>query len=295
MKKEKLLNAIERELSGKHTQDTTSSYMYAIKRFMDQYPNAQRLKLTDIEGYFLQRKIQGDGVGYRTATLAAIKAMYDCFIEFGLIKEHPCKTYRIKEKKPTGKDFGEFLTMEEMEVLLNLKEERYKYVGNRNKAMISLLIYQGITSKELVELSVSNVNLDEGTIRIKGQGKNKGRTIGLKPNQIIMLMRYIEEDRPHLLKGSTNKLFLGMRGAVMTTDALHEFIHRLSGAFDKEVSPMNLRNSVISHWLNVRKIPLEDVQVMAGHRYPSTTEKYIKPDEKQQREAVSRLHQSIFG
>jgi hypothetical protein len=46
--------------------------------------------------------------------------------------------------------------------------------------------------------------------------------------------------------------------------------------------------------LNKRKIPLEHVQIMAGHVYPSTTEQYIKPDEKEQREAINRLHDSIF-
>ena len=58
---------------------------------------------------------------------------------------------------------------------------------------------------------------------------------------------------------------------------------------------MNIRGSVISYWLNDRKLPLEDVQVMAGHGYPSTTEKYKNPNTHEQREAINKLHQSIFG
>lgn len=63
----------------------------------------------------------------------------------------------------------------------------------------------------------------------------------------------------------------------------------------KEVSPKNIRNSVISYWLNGRNISLEDVQVMAGHCYPSTTEKYINPNTHEQQEAVNKLHNDIFN
>ena len=41
--------------------------------------------------------------------------------------------------------------------------------------------------------------------------------------------------------------------------------------------------------------PLEDVQIMAGHRYPSSTEKYVRVDVNEQREAVTNLHESIFS
>jgi integrase/recombinase XerD len=296
MKQEKLLNFVEKEFNTRFASETVTSYLYAIKRFLARFPNAQRLTLSDIEGYFADLKRLGKSSEYRKAILASIKALYECFLELGMIKEHPCRTYHIDEKKPRGKDFSGFLNLEEMELFLNLKEERYQYVGNRNKAMIGLLIYQGMTSKELVQLKVNSVDLDAGTIKIKGQGKNKDRTLQLKSSQITVLIRYIELDRPMLLKSSSSHLFLGMRGVPMTTDGLHEFISRLGGAFgNKEVSPKNIRNSVISYWLNSRKIPLEHVQVMAGHVYPSTTEQYIKPDEKEQREAINRLHESIFS
>lgn len=52
----------------------------------------------------------------------------------------------------------------------------------------------------------------------------------------------------------------------MTVDGLHALIKSMQGAFDKEISPKIIRESVISYWLNDRKIPLEDVQIMAGHR-----------------------------
>lgn len=295
MKKEKLMTEMETEFEARYSSSTAQTYLYSINRFVERFPNAKRLKLSQIESYFMELKIQGDSVGYRNTTLASIKAYYNFLLEVGEISEHPCSTYHLDEKRTTGKDFSSLLSMEEMELLLTLKEERFSHLGNKNKAIIGLLIYQGLTSKELVELKVKDIDLDNGIVHIKGFGKNKNRSISLKPSQINFLIRYIESDRKHLLKSDTKTLFISMRGVGMSVDGLHSFIEKFDGAFDKVISPMNIRNSVISHWLNVRKFPLEDVQVMAGHRYPSSTEKYIHPDVQEQREAVTRLHNSIFG
>ena len=39
---------------------------------------------------------------------------------------------------------------------------------------------------------------------------------------------------------------------------------------------------------------LEYVQIMAGHKYPSSTEKYVRKDIKKQREVLTNLHEDIF-
>lgn len=295
MKKDKLMIKMVNEFENRFTPSTAQTYLYSINRFIERFSNAKRLKLSQIENYFMELKIQGDAIGYRNTTLASIKAYYNFLVEENEINEHPCSTFYLDERRPTGKDFGSLLSMEEMELLLTLKEERYNHVANKNKAIIGLLIYQGLTSQELVELRLKDVDLEEGVVFIKGSGKNKSRSISLKPSQISFLIKYIDNDRKHLLKSETQTLFISMRGVGMSVDGLHSLIERLNGAIDKPISPMTIRNSVISHWLNVRKFPLEDVQVMAGHRYPSSTEKYIHPDIQEQREAVTRLHNSIFG
>ena len=241
MKDNKMMKQLEQYLSSRLIPGSVIGYLYAINRFLNLYPNAMRLKLSAIESYFASLKEQNQSVGYRNSTQAAIKAYYDFLLEFEYITEHPCKQFKITEKRPTGKDFNSFLTMAEMEILLTLKQERFKNVGNKNKVIIGFLIYQGMTRQELVKLKLSDIDLENGFVKITGSKKNKSRTLALKPNQITFLMRYIEEDRPKLLKVKSNKLLISMRGAPMTSDAIHSFINRLDGAFDKEVSPMNIR------------------------------------------------------
>jgi site-specific recombinase XerD len=292
MKDTKFYNQLERYLFDNFTDQTAKSYFHLIKRFLRQYPNADYLSLSDIETYFLQLKSQGKKVNYRNVILSAIKVYYDFIFYKELIKHHPCKSYYITEKKPSGLNFNELLTIDEMELLFKLKQNRYKNLLNRDKVIIGLLIYQGVTSQELTNIKLHHI--ENGTVFIKGDRNRLSRTIELKSVQMEPMLKYIEFDRPKILKVKTNKLILTLRGVPTTVDSIHAMINSLSGAFEKEISPANIRKSVISYWINQRGFKLEDVQIMAGHKYPSSTQKYIKVNTDKQREVMTRLHENIF-
>ena len=284
MRETNLYNEIENYLFTNFTDPTAKSYFHLIKLFLRQYPNADYLNISDIETYFLQLKSQGKKVNYRNVILSAVKVYYDFLIYKELIKNHPCKSYYITEKKPSGLNFNELLKMEDMELLFKLKQNRYKNLLNRDKVIIGLLIYQGITSQELINIKLHHVA--DGVVFIKGDRNRLSRTIELKSVQMEPMLKYMEYDRPKLLKVKTNKLILSLRGVPTTVDSIHAMINRLSGAFKQEVSPANIRKSVISYWINKRGFKLEDVQIMAGHKYPSSTQKYIRINTAKQREVI---------
>lgn len=295
MMNSKLHNQLEESLSRFYSQETVTSYLYIIERFLTRHPKANRYKLADIEAYVSGLKQEGYSAGYLSVIVAAIKAYYVFCVDTKKISEHPCRSFFIRSKRSKGKHFDALLTLEEMEVLFTLRKERYRHMENRNKAIIGLLIYQGLTSTEMVNLKLDSIDLELGCVTIPTSKKQKGRTIQLKPMQVTHLLRYIETDRPQLQRVKTNKLLLSKRGEPLAVDSIHAFVHSMQGAFDKSLTPRNIRNSVISHWVNERKIPLEDVQVMAGHKYPSSTESFVRVDMDEQREAVNKLHNSIFS
>jgi len=59
---------------------------------------------------------------------------------------------------------------------------------------------------------------------------------------------------------------------------------------DRNLNPVTIRQSVISNWLNERKFPLEDVQLMAGHKWMSATERYKQINLDEQRELINKWH-----
>lgn len=293
MKKAAFYKNLEDHLYQNFSVETAKSYLLRIKSFLKEYPNAAYLSIAHIEKHFAKLKQIGHKVTYRRMILAAIKVYYDFLCYHELIAYHPCKNFLISEKKPSGLNFTSLLSMEEMELLFTLKQNRYKNLINRDKVIIGLLIYQGITRSELANIRVQDIQ--DGAVFIRGNKNRLSRTLEFKANQMEPLIKYLETDRPKLLKAKTDHLILTLRGVPITTDAIHAFINRFADAFEHEMSPANIRKSVISYWINERGFKLEDVQIMAGHKYPSSTQMYVRVDVEKQREVLTRLHEGIFG
>jgi len=170
------------------------------------------------------------------------------------------------------------------------RENRYKHLDVRNNVLISLLIYQGLASDEIARLALKDIDLDNGTVYIKGSANLNKRTLELVPKQMILFHNYINETRPALLRGSSDKFILTKLGQPIVMNSIHAMIEPLKPLFpDKNLNPKTIRMSVICNWLNEQKLALEHVQALAGHKWPGTTEKYLKVDSLQQREMINRF------
>jgi len=118
-----------------------------------------------------------------------MKRYYDYLLETGQRNDHPCKYLKFKDKhKPI--QLQNLFSETELELLLD-RENRFNNLELRNKVAISLLIYQGLTSEELVNLRVRDVDLDEGTIYERRGAKQNARTLPLRTKQIRMFDAYI--------------------------------------------------------------------------------------------------------
>lgn len=206
----------------------------------------------------------------------------------GYRTDHPCKRLNIKVKQNQPIQTQDLFTSEELQLLLN-RENRYQHIDARNAVVLSLLLYQGLASEEIVKLDVKDIDLDAGTIYIKASTNLNRRTLELVNKQMILFAKYINENRSKLLRSNTDKLILSKLGKPMTVDSLQAIIEPLKGLFpDRKLSPQTIRMSVICNWLNEKKIPLERAQELAGHKWPGTTEKYFKVDANAERELINR-------
>ena len=169
------------------------------------------------------------------------------------------------------------------------RENRYWFLEMRNNVLISLLIYQGLASDEIARLDVKDVDLDNGTIYIKASKNLNRRTLDLTPKQMIPFKTYIDEVRDEMLVGRTDKLILNKLGKPISVDGIHSIFDQFKGIFpDRKLNPQTIRMSVICNWLNEKKLQLEKVQELAGHKWPGTTEKYIKVDANAERELINK-------
>lgn len=280
--------SIENYLSQLFSVKTTDSYMYNINHFLKTNPKAKRYKYKDVLDYMAEVSKRNNNIHYRVRILSAIKKYYDYLIVSGLRTDHPCKRFTIKKNHNQAIQLQDLFSSEELQMLMN-RENRYWFLEIRNKVLLGLLIYQGLTSEEIVRLELKDIDLDNGTIYIKASHTLNSRTLNLMPKQMIPLSTYINETRDKILVGKTDKLLLGKLGNPISVDVIHAVFDQFKGLFpDRKINPQTIRMSVISNWLNEKSIPLERVQELAGHKWPGTTEKYIKVDANAERELINK-------
>jgi len=159
----------------------------------------------------------------------------------------------------------------------------------RNRVILGLLIYQGVTTGELHRLEVTDIKLKQGKIRVPGTRKSGSRALELKPFQILELHEYITRIRPQILKEITlskparkpdkinekrlnDQLFVSINGSENIKNSLLHMFKAIQKTNPGIQSTKQVRSSVITWWLKNQN--LRQVQYMAGHKYVSSTERY---------------------
>jgi len=284
---------IEHYLYRKHTKQTAKTYHFVIESFLGVNPRARYYHYKDIVNYVEEIKKRYPNVTTRIGILAAIKKYYDYLVETKQRNDHPCRTLFIRGDnvaKRTQVQFQDLFSPTELDVLLN-RENRYQHLKTRNKIIISLLIFQALTCDELVRLNIQDIDLDNSTIYIKGSSKLNNRKLNLQRIQVEWIEDYLTFHRPKLLKCTTNRLLIGIRGNADTVEGIGGMLEPLKNLYpDRPLNAKTIRLSVIANWLNVHKHRLEEVQEWAGHKYPSSTLRYKRIDIEEQREKINKWH-----
>ena len=289
MKKETL----EQYLYRKHTKQSAKTYFFVINNFINANPRAKDFQYKDIVNHFVSLKKRYPNVTTRNNILAALKKYYDYLVAVGHRNDHPCRSFRIRGEniaKRAQIHFQNLLTPTELELLLN-RENRYPHLKNRNRIIISLLIYQGLTCDELIRIDMKDVDLDNSTIYVKTSAKLNSRVLKLQRVQVEWIEDYLKHHRSKLLKCTTSRLLIGHRGDPETVEGIGGMLEPLKILFpERPLNAKTIRMSVIANWLNAYKHRLEDVQEWAGHKWPSTTLRYKRLDIAVIREKINKWH-----
>ena len=136
---------------------------------------------------------------------------------------------------------------------------------------------------------MEDLQLYKGKIYIKSGARSNSRTLELKSWQVIEFLEYIKEIREEILvKKSlkTNRVFIPNNARLGNT--IQHIVKKLKKINNKVTNGNQLRASVITNWL--KHYNLRQVQVLAGHRYISSTERYLQDDLENLHEIVNNFH-----
>ena len=159
----------------------------------------------------------------------------------------------------------------------------------RDKAMIEVLYATGLRVSELTGLTMSDVSLRQGVVRVLGKG-NKERLVPLGEEAVYWVEYFLKYGRPELLNGqSLDILFPSNRAQQMTRQTFWYRIKHYAVLADidsEKLSPHVLRHAFATHLLN-HGADLRVVQMLLGHSDLSTTQIYTHVAT----ERLRRLHQ----
>lgn len=292
---------LEQYLQKKYSKSTLYSNLFLIKRFTDYYQNkAPKATFKEVLNY-IEHLRKNYNLHPKTLRhcLYGVKIYFNYLLETGQRNDHPCSELFLKDKIDKQIQVDTLYSPETLETFFETYQIRKKkYLENRNKIIISLLIYQALTVKEIAELEIQNINLEKCEIFIKASAEltaksPQSRTLPLQAKQILLIYNYLEKDRIKLLKYNNKKetetsFILGQYGEKINPHGIGKMINETKPKTE-QIKPIKIRQSVIANFLK-KENDTRIVQVFSGHRRASTTIQYKQTEFELLQNAVNNYH-----
>jgi len=162
----------------------------------------------------------------------------------------------------------------------------------RDRAILELFYSSGLRVSEMASLTLQQVDLDHGFLRVWGKG-SKERVVPVGSRAVAAIRGWLESGRPHLVGARTgSQLFLNHRGTALSRVSLWTLVKhhaRRAGIAEDRVKPHVLRHSFATHLLG-GGADLRAIQEMLGHASITTTQIYTAVDSGRLRDQHDRHH-----
>ena len=211
---------IEKGLS----ENTVQSYRLDLTALCD-WLDKQNLSLETLEPLDLQQFL-GSRLeqGYKaTSTARMLSAMRKLFQYLYREKYRTDDPSAVLSSPKLPSRLPKYLTEQQVTDLLNTPDVEIP-LELRDKAMLELLYATGLRVTELVTLTIENMNLQQGVVRVIGKG-NKERIVPMGEEAAFWVRQFVLYGRPILLNGqSSDVVFPSQRAQQMTRQT---FWHRI--------------------------------------------------------------------
>ena len=260
----------------KSSSNTIQSYRRDIV-YYEKYVNENQIDYLkveekDIKEYMNYLKEEGSKASSISRHLASIRSFYQFLVKQKLIKKDPTAKIpspKLEKRKP------EVLSSEEVEQLLS-QPKNVDLKGTRDKAMLEFAYATGMRVTEIIDLNISDVEIENEAVVCKSNKKT--RTIPLGKVCMKNLKEYIEDARPVLIKDEDEQaLFVNINGKRLTRQGFWKIVkyYKEQAHIEKDITPHVLRHSFATHLLQ-NGADLRAIQTMLGHSDISSTQVYMQ-------------------
>ncbi len=290
------INYMERK---NHAQSTQKSYLKYVELFLQWYKHDPiNCEKRDILNYlaYLKKHTKQQNIS-RRSSLTALNHYFTALLQADMINGNPVAL--IKMRGANKKHLYKIYTPEELTQLADnfyyvfiqgfddsymkfpTKKERSFLSRHRNYAMLTFLLFQGLPTAELPQISINDIDLAKAKVIIRGSKKGAERTLPIQATQMGTLINYINNIRPLYLEqcGETDKLFFSLSAEQYDktfSKPLRKLTKQVKSIDNNFVNFAQTRTSVITHWIQTEG--LRKAQYLAGHRNIASTEMYLPND-----------------
>jgi site-specific recombinase XerD len=167
------------------------------------------------------------------------------------------------------------LTMDQVQELLG-QIDRLTPSGARYFLIILLLVDTGLRISELTSITLSNVDLIGGSVKVVGKGQ-KTRFVPLSPETRREISRYLKAGRPRLTPADSPYLFATPDGGPISVNSVQQYLRRLAtsaGLDGVRVTPHVLRHTFATLSIANGANPFTLKEIL-GHTTLAMTMRYV--------------------
>ncbi len=261
----------------KSSSNTVESYMRDINQFVffctsSNISDTAVVSKELLNSYLDYLTALGKSESTKSRIIASLRCYYKFLCNEKIANSNPVDDVKIKktERKLPG-------ILDSNEIILLLSQpDMNDYKGIRDKAMLELLYATGIKVSELIDLKVSDINLQVGILHLHNDKKE--RIIPIYPAAVKTLANYLVNIRPAIvLDEEEDRLFTNMTGSNMSRQGFWKIIKHYAetAGIKKDITPHTLRHSFAAHLLE-NGAKLSDIKEMLGHSDISSTQVYAQ-------------------
>ena len=247
-----------------------------------------KIHYTDLLDFIKYKKAIGASKNAQSRLIGSIRHYYNYLKEEKKVMTNPAAGIYLKG---IPRRLPHDLLKEEQ--LQKIYEEYQSEIAvkKRNKVILGLVIYQGLTTKEISFLSPKALELRVGKLKIPGTKRSNRRSLELASHQILDLQEYIEKIRPEILaitQKQSDALFISKGSSLNLKNSLSKLNQHLKKHYDYYLNLEQLRQSRIAIW--VKQEGLRKSQYLSGHKYVSSTERYQQIDLEELQKEITKHH-----
>ena len=221
--------------------------------------------------------------------LVSLRMLYIFLVKENIVKENLMSSSTLPKR---DKKLPIVLSQEEMiEILDGIIV--CDAISSRNRCMVELLYATGMRISELLNLTLKDLNIKMGFIKVIGKG-NKERMIPIGSYVGEILEQYINDYRAEFNIKNDSLLFFNKHGQRLSREEFYSILQTIvnSTSITKKVSPHTFRHTFATHLLE-NGADLRSIQELLGHSDISTTTIYTHISNQKIRSEYQQFHPRI--